>query len=324
MKKFLRLICVMMLVIALTGCDKNNNDDVEEKKEKKESNIDVAELYYNFAHDFQEKNDTKIYMRFADVDSNGTVEMLFGYQENDENYATVIYINENNEVVNPGFIKGVNLLSHFLMNFDYKFNWFLFSGSPNNSDDNTFYSCADLINPEIGAEKIKSISIEEIRKNYSFTQSYAYISIPTEVTLECFKTMYDSFTTTEELVGEEQVSMVKASIDKKRKAKEDGTDNATFKVGDYDVKFGKYKWVYPDNSGAAYYTLNSDYTCVYEDSSRKENCTFSVGVATDGQDISSAIERPAINFKYKSYTMSYFPTPKGFRDTGLEYFEYVG
>lgn len=181
------------------------------------------------------------------------------------------------------------------MDFDYKFTWFLFNGSPNDSSDNTFYSCINLIYENIEAEKIKPISVEEIRRNYSFTQSYAYILIPIEITLENFKTMYDSVSTVEELIGEEQVTKVKASIDKKKKAKEE-TDSTTFKVGDYDVKFGKYKWVYPDNSEAAYYTLNSDYTCVYEDSSRKENCTFSVGVATDCQDISSAIERQAINF----------------------------
>lgn len=321
MKKFLRLICLMLFTVAIVGCGENNSNEVEEKKEETK---DIAKLYYEFAKDFQEKNNTDIYTRFADVDSNGTIEMLFGYQENDENYATVIYVNDNDEVVNPGFIKGVNLLSHFLMDFDYKFTWFLFSGSPNDADDNTFYSCIDLINKDIGVSKIKPISVEEIRRNYSFTQAYAYITKPQEITLEHFKTMYDSVTTTEELVGEEQVSMVKESIDKKKKQKEEGTSSNTFKVGDYNVKFGKYKWTYPDNSGAAYYTLNSDYTCLYEDSSRKENCTFSVGIATDGQDISSAKDIPAIKFKYKSYTMSYFPTSKGFRDTDLEYFEYIG
>lgn len=325
MKKFLKLICIMMVAITILGCGKSE-EEVEEKEEKKDKNADIAELYYNFAKEFQEKNNTEIYTRFADVDSNGTIEMLFGYQENDENYATVIYVNDNDEVVNPGFIKGVNLLAHFLMDFDYKFTWFLFSGSPNNSSDNTFYSCIDLINKDIGAEKIKPISVEEIRRNYSFTQAYAYITKPTEVTLECFKTMYDSVTTTEELVGEEQVSMVKESIDKKRKEKENGTNTeTTFKVGDYNVKFGKYKWNYPDYSGAVYYTLNSDYTCLYEESSgKKENCTFSVGIATDGQDISSAKDIPAILFKHGEYTRSYFPTPKGFRDTDLEYFEYIG
>lgn len=131
---------------------------------------------------------------------------------------------------------------------------------------------------------------------------------------------------------EEEQAKKEAEEEKKRLEEEQRKNEQTstpaastsFKVGDYNVKFGKYKWLTPDGTTTFYYTLNSDYTCIFTDGDGKTTaCNYSVGTATDGQDISSAVERPAIIIK-DEYTRSYFPTSDGFRDTDLEYFEYIG
>lgn len=99
---------------------------------------------------------------------------------------------------------------------------------------------------------------------------------------------------------------------------------STFKVGAYNVKFGRYEWKM-DTYIHEYFTLNPDYTCSYTDNDGNTSaCTFSVGRATDGQDISSAEEKDAIIFKISNYTSSYFPKENGFRDTDMQDFVYIG
>ena len=58
---------------------------------------------------------------------------------------------------------------------------------------------------------------------------------------------------------------------------------------------------------------------------KTKSCTFSVGTATDGQSVESAVVRPALKISENGgYSYSYFPTSSGFRDTDLEHYVYQG
>lgn len=155
------------------------------------------------------------------------------------------------------------------------------------------------------------------------------------------KKRFDEYQSSDELVTEkikEKIEQIEkkeniAKEQQEQKEVEKNTTNSniqsnqspsTFKVGAYNVKFGRYEWKMDDYIHE-YFTLNSDYTCSYTDSDGNTSaCTFSVGRAMDGQDISSTEEKDAIIFKISNYTSSYFPKENGFRDTDMQDFVYIG
>ena len=109
----------------------------------------------------------------------------------------------------------------------------------------------------------------------------------------------------------------------KKKVEKEG-----LKVGSYTIKYGRYEWdlgELGDYGKKEIYILKSDKTCSHTDYDGKTtSCTFGVGRATDGQDVSSAVERDALIIYEGGYSRSYFPKQGGFRDTDLENFVYKG
>ena len=141
---------------------------------------------------------------------------------------------------------------------------------------------------------------------------------------EVYKTRDEMTKAKEEVAKKEAEEKAKKEQEEREKAEREG-----FKVGSYRLKYGRYVWDLAELGSPGQketYILKSDKTCTHTDMYGKTtSCTFSVGTATDGQSVESAVVRPALKISENGgYSYSYFPTSSGFRDTDLEHYVYQG
>lgn len=257
------------------------------------------------------------------------------YDLKDKNSLGYVYnkINENCYwyINNDGVKIVISITDKEIEDEEFNTNYYVLPNIYNNQEvlENTVEINLDKENDDLSKEINKSLKNKFTNKEFLEYNNLSINKIEKKIAEEKEaeeQKLAEEQKQKEEEEKKKQEEQKRIEEEKKKKLEEEQKKQAasSFKVGTYNVKFGRYKWTTPDNK-AEYYTLNNDYTCSHvDDNGNNISCTFYVGTSMDGQDESSAVERPAIVIKEGVYTTSYFPTSSGFRDTDLENFIYQG
>ena len=246
-KKILSILLLCFMLMGITGCGKT------EQESKDEESLKIINKYVSFIEKEEESVGTTKSL-FLDINNDQKMEMFLSYNKDDSNYVTVLYLNGEDEVVNPGYLKDVNSNVVVTQNINGELNWILYKGSDVYANpDNIYYNAIDFLNSDFKVEEITPIgNYKTLKENYAFNGTSISFGELDKNETSLLLNYYDGFNYKDKL----DQSLLDSQLEELKKEQSSPSE---LQVGKYKVKFGDYEY-YQFGKKIGEFTLNKDGT----------------------------------------------------------------
>ncbi len=245
--KFLNILLLVLILIGIAGCGKT------EQELKDEESLKIINKYVSFIEK-EEQSVGKTKSLFLDINNDQKIEMLLSYNKDDTNYVTVLYLNDDNEVVNPGYLKGVSSYAVATQNIDGELNWVFYTGlDMYTNPDNIYYNANDFLKSDFKVEEITPIgNYRVLKENYAFNgTSLSFNDLDKDMLL----VDYNNGLNYKDRMNQ---SVLESQLEELKKVQSNPSE---LQVGKYKVKYGDYEF-YQDGKKTGQFTLNRDGTYI--------------------------------------------------------------